>query len=165
VEKGLNLDLIDKDGKSRITGPADTQIWEERGQSSKTIAQTMLEAGVMWVKADKTSRQANAQRVYKRLDSHEGGTMRPQLSFFRSCKKIIEILPSIQANPKNTEEPVDGGYDHPYDSCAYGVAFASHGPKTIPERRREKDPWEDEDRRAGASRKGAGWGAPWFGEN
>lgn len=159
VEKDLDLNLIDRNGKSRITGPADTQLWEERGQSSKNMAAVMAEAGVRWIKADKTSRQANAGRVSKRLDAHQDGTLRPGLIFFRNCKMVIQNIPAMQTDPKNHEQPFDGENDHWADSCFYACAYASHGAGCIAERTKEKDPWEEED--AKKPKANPLWGNTW----
>lgn len=149
IERGLDMDLVDSKGRSRITGPADTQIWEQRG-SGKTMAAVMAENGVPWVPADKSphSNQVHAGRVYKRLEDHADGTKTPGLVFFANCTWILEVLPGLETSPKNPEEPMDGGDDHPWDSLKYGVTFASRGRRGIPDRRREPEKWEEDEERA-----------------
>jgi hypothetical protein len=140
------LGFWDERGKcSRITGPADTQLWEQRGESGENKAESFRKKGVMWLPADKKSRQTNAQHLIKRLTDHEEETKTPGIVFFTSCKWIIQVLPSIQTNPQNTEEPMDGGDDHPYDSCVYGCAYASKGKAAIPPMRPLKSEWDDEE--------------------
>lgn len=140
------LGFWDERGKcSRITGPADTQLWEQRGHSGKNMGETFAAKGVKWVPADKKSRQTNAQHLIKRLTDHEEETKTPGIVFFSSCKWIIRVLPAIQTNPDNTEEPADGGEDHPYDSCVYGCAYASKGKVAIPTMRPLKSEWDDEE--------------------
>ncbi len=122
--------------RSTITGPADTQLWEQRGNSGKAMAAVMADHGVNWVAADKGpgSRRANAQRVLKRMADHRHGTTDPGLMFFNTCKMVITTLPGIQSEPNDPETPADGGDDHWADSTFYACAFASHGRKGIPAR-------------------------------
>ncbi|MDX2253280.1 MAG: terminase family protein [Nitrospira sp.] len=125
-------------GVSAITGPADTQLWEQRGESGKSKADEMAAIGVGWVCADKKNRQRNAERILQRLCDHKNGTRQPGLMFFNgSTKKCVQTIPMIQADPNNSEEPLKGGDDHWWEALGYGVAFASHGPKGIPRRRRK----------------------------
>lgn len=131
--------------ESRITGPADSQLWEQRGDSGKNKAEVFREKGVPWVPADKKSRQTNAQHIIKRLEDHDDGTKTPGLVIFENCTWIITVLPAIQTNPDNTEEPADGGDDHPYDDLAYACAYASKGRAAIPKVRELKSEWDDED--------------------
>lgn len=143
VERGLKLDLVYGE-QSLITGPADTQLWEERGDSGKTKAQVFAENGVGWVKAAKGpgSRQRNAEHLMKRLKEHEQGHGVPGIVFFRSCGHIVGWIPSVDTDPDNSEQPVDNANDHHGDSSFYACAFASRGWKGIPERVRIKKPWE-----------------------
>lgn len=141
VETALKLDLIHGE-KSRITGPADTQLWEQRGDSAKPKAIVMLENGVRWDKADKRSRQRNFELLMARLKDHENGRRAPGIVFFRTCGHIINWIPSVQTDPNNTEQPVDEGADHWGDSCGYACAYASRGWKAIPDRSKVPKPWE-----------------------
>jgi hypothetical protein len=113
VEQGMKWT---KGRTSKLTGPADTQIWEQRGDTGKTKAQAMADKGVYWTKADKRSRLRSAELVTARLKDHDGGTATPGIVFFDTCKEIIKLLPAIQTSDKNSEEPADGNDDHPFDS-------------------------------------------------
>lgn len=138
---------------SKLTGPADTQLWEQRGDSGKSKAQAMADKGVYWVKADKRSRLHNAELFTKRLLDHNDGTTTPGIVFFDHCKEVLKLIPSIQTSDKNSEEPADGSDDHPYDSLLYSCAYASHGKSGLGWV--EKD--EDDEKRE--ERKGRGrWG-------
>jgi hypothetical protein len=119
--------------RSTITGPADTQLWERRGDTAKSKAEEFAELGVPWVQANKSegSRRNNAQRISTRLLDHDNGTVDPGLCFFSTCQMVIRCIQSIGAEPHHPEEPRKGGKDHPYDALAYGVDFASHGLKGI----------------------------------
>lgn len=131
--------------ESLITGPADTQLWEQRGGAGKSMGEVFREAGVPWVRADKKSRITNAQHLIKRLRDHDDGTKIPGIVFFSSCKYIINTLPAIQTSAHNSEEPADGGDDHALDSVLYGCAYASKGRGAIPPKRVPRDEWEDEE--------------------
>jgi hypothetical protein len=125
IEKALGIPW--QNGRSRITGPADTQLWEERGEKGLSKAAEFEAAGVNWVQADKKSRRRNAERVSTRLADHEGGTTYPGLSYASVCLACIQCIPAIGTDPNDPETPMKGGNDHPYDMSAYAVAYASHG--------------------------------------
>jgi len=150
-EMEIDMDLWDEQhNRSLITGPADTQLWEARGESGKSKAAEFLAKGVRWVAADKRSRQRNAERIAERLADHDSGTTTPGLVLFANCKMGIQTLPSIPADPKVPECPLDGGSDHWFDALGYGVAFASKGRGIIPSR----DVDDDDDDDKPAKRKG-----------
>lgn len=131
IEKKLGLW---HDGRSTITGPADTQLWELRGDSLKSKAQAFQELGMPWAQADKRSRQRNSELVMQRLKDHRDGTTTPGLVLFTNCRYAIRGIPSIQTDPNNPEEPQKGGDDHAYDSVSYACAYASHGRNRLGER-------------------------------
>ena len=81
--------------KSKLTGPADTQLWEQRGDTGKTKAQAMADKGVYWTKADKRSRLRNAELLTARLKDHDGGTTTPGIVFFDTCQEITKLIPAI----------------------------------------------------------------------
>lgn len=138
--------------RSTITGPADTQLWEERGDTGAKKADVMSSLGVNWIPADKKSRYSNAQRLMKRLGDHHGGTTTPGIVFFETCKQCITTIPGIQTDPNDVEMPIDGGPDHWHDATLYACAFASHGRKGIPSRSRvddDDDSWEERGRYRG----------------
>lgn len=127
IEKRLGLwDEAAK--RSKITGPADTQIWEQRGDGAPSKAAQFMAEGVAWTKADKRSRQANAERLLIRLAAHENGpTGLPGIVAFDWCRKAIESIPSIPTDELNINVPQDGGEDHAHDSWLYACAYASRG--------------------------------------
>ena len=127
IEKGMGL--WGSRG-SKITGPADTNLWGDWGQAigPDTHAAKMAKEGVNWVKFDKRSRQMNAERMLARLDSHHYGTTRPGISWFDTCKMCIQTIPTIPS-----EEPTDGaeigvvpkkvGNDHWSDASQQACAY------------------------------------------
>jgi hypothetical protein len=161
IERRLGL-WDDKRKRSRITGPADTQIWEERGNSSETIADVFSKMGVQWEQADKSpgSRQAHATRVLKRLKSHNCGTTLPGLMFTANCIKTIATVQQIRTDKDKPEEPLKGGDDHAYDQLAYASGYATRGRMGIVVQRDSKDDWDEFDKPdKGASNSRWGYGA------
>jgi hypothetical protein len=118
-----------RENKSMISGPADTQLWEQRGDSAKRKVDVFQEAGIIWHQADKSpgSRAHHAQRITKLLKSHQGGTRLPGLMFMANCVYAISTIPQLMADEDKPEEPLKSDIDHAYDSVCYGVAWASQG--------------------------------------
>jgi hypothetical protein len=135
------MGLWDKrNNRSRITGPADTQLWEKRGDAGVTKAEVFAQKGINWIPADKKNRATNAMHVYKRLEDRRGGT--PGFYIFNTCIKTIQTLPLILTEP-DTDVPQDGGDDHWYDETSYSMAFVSQGRSVIP---KMTPKWHPDDR-------------------
>lgn len=137
----LGLGLWDSEKKqSMITGVADTQLWEQRGDIGRSKAEEFSSRGVLWAQADKKSRHANALRLSTRLLSHDDNTTIPGFNVFSTCPMLIKTMPAIQSNPNDPETPMDGGDDHWLDSALYACAYADHGSAGIPSvNRKRKD--------------------------
>lgn len=132
IERSMGL----WDGRrSLLSGPADTQLWEERGDTGETKAESMAKVGVTWVPANKKSRQANAGHVMKRLTDHENGSRIPGLRIFDCCEKLLQTLPTIPPDPDNPEEPLKTDDGHWYESLSYACSYASRGNAGISMRR------------------------------
>lgn len=144
IEKELGL-WDERNNRSKITGPADTQLWEERGDGVKgeSKARVFSKHRILWTKANKTSRQRNAELIYQRLADNHGGTTTPGLVIFQNCRNLIRTLPAIKSDPNNIDCPADGGEDHWHDSLGYGCAFVSKGRQAIPSRDARKDDDDD----------------------
>jgi len=117
---------------SKLTGPADTQLWEERGDTSMSKAEAMQSVGVHWVRADKKSRQHNSEKFMSRLLDHRHNTTLPGIMFFSDCGQCIQTIPGIQGDPNDLETPMKGGQDHHHDAVVYSCAYASRGAAGIP---------------------------------
>lgn len=144
----LTLGVWDeKRNRSTITGAADTQLWEQRGdgQKGKSKATEFAEKGIRWVQANKKSRQRNAERIYQRLADNGDGTVTPGLVIFQNCRNLVRTLPAIKADPDNIDCPQDGGEDHWHDSLGYGCALVSHGRHAIPSRNTDEKNKDDDD--------------------
>jgi hypothetical protein len=109
---------------SKLIGPADTQIFENRGGTPRTMAVMMAEKGVSWVPADKRSRQENARTLYEYLSDHDNWTKSPGVVFFKGCRKIIETIPRLEADSNNPEELAKCTFDHWAESVQYGLRYA-----------------------------------------
>lgn len=159
-----NGDWKEGKGKSRISGVADTQLWEKRGDKGLSKYEEFARKGVPWQQADKnsknTGRQRNAERVSKMLSNHKNGTQAAELVFFSTCGNIIRTLPGIQADMNNPEEPLKGGEDHWYDSIAYGAAHASRGGSYVGSPRSDDDDDDEDEEKTVANRGRYGYGNP-----
>jgi len=146
-------------GQSCLPGWADTQIWEERGDTGLTKQAEFRRRGIPWRQADKKSRATNAQRVVRRLGQRGARGVRPGLVFFRSCRETLRTIVGIQADPDDPETPIKGGEDHHWDTLTYGIAPASKGQQGIPDwnaRKRALDDTREESAPSELGRDGYG---------
>lgn len=141
---------------SLIYGPADTQIWEEKGDTALSKYQQFVQNGVDWCYADKRSREDNAQRVYERLVAHENFSRPPKLIIFENCKSTLQVLPAMQTSSLNPTEPAKGGFDHPYDETSYAMAYL-HGRIIDPPNYKGRVVEKDDDEPEEASRGNFGY--------
>lgn len=109
-------------GCSRLSGPADTQIWEQRGTIGPTVAETMNEMGVFWEKCTK-NRRASVQELLARLKDRSGEAGAPAIRFFKNCLNTVRTVPSIGTDKTDPELPEDGGEDHWLDAVLYACMY------------------------------------------
>lgn len=117
---------------SRISGPADTQLWEQRGDSGMSKAEEFEELGVSWERADKRSRARNAERVLERLNDYTDAHPKPGLMVFETCSMSIKTIPGLMPDSNDPNAPAKGGDDHWADMWMYACAYASRGGRHIP---------------------------------
>mgnify|MGYP007059408413 FL=1 len=142
IEKDMGL-WDEENNCSGITGPADNQLWENRGDDITLNKGEHFEAlGIPWVKADKRTRKRDAEILYGRLNDNHDPTVPPGIVFFRGCSMCVQTIPVIGTKEADPDCPEDGGPDHWHDAVLYACAYASHGYRAIPKRRRT---WMDED--------------------
>lgn len=123
IEKGMKLW---KGKRSRISGPADTQLWEKRGEEGRSKDEEMAAVGVGWIPADKKSEVRHAERVEEWLSDHDHGTKTPKLVFFETCVMAITTIPALPADPHDSTVPHQTHpLKHWYDSVKYACAHAS----------------------------------------
>jgi hypothetical protein len=147
-----------KHGKSLITGPADTQLWEKRGESARSKAEVMASKGVYWVTADKKSKKRNCELLTSRLKDRGLNGGHPGICFFESCRDARKTIPSIQTETQGAdadELPKDGGEDHWLDSTLYACAYASRGRDGLQQRTTKSDEEDDEEHEQRRIRRGS----------
>ena len=138
-----------REGRSSITGPADTQLWEQRGGSGPTMAHEFAAKGIHWQKCDKgKDRQRSAELLLGRMKDHKDETTNPGIMFFRTCPQIIRTLPMILTDKNKPWLPQDGGDDHWENSARYAVMYASRGRHGIGVPKRPRSRWEMDDAKA-----------------
>jgi hypothetical protein len=129
---------------SVLTGPADDQLWEDKGDSGKSKAEEFAEKGIVWVKANKQRRRRNAELMVGRMKDHNRGQTRPGIVWFSCCKEAIKTIPSIGTDPKDSDCPADGGDDHWLDTDLYGCEYASRERPEVPRKDDEDSVWPTE---------------------
>lgn len=125
--------LWDPSQGSKIYGPMDRQLWEERGSSFKNKYQEMVEVGVDWCQADQKSRETNCEVFTQRLLSHENYTKLPGIVFFENCKNSIQTIPALETDPNNLEVPSKQHQDHWYDETTYAAQYAKQSGLSAPQ--------------------------------
>lgn len=149
-----------RERKSRLTGVADTQLWEERGDSGKSKAAEFAAEGIYWQPADKASIARNAERITERLRDYDK-TKPPGLMIFRDCRKTAEMLASIGVDDNDSTVPdKKSPLKHWFDQLAYAAARASRGRGSIVMDLHEFDrPDNDNDEPAVPAASGFGYGS------
>lgn len=109
---------------------AGSDVFARRGDSSgKTIAEQYADYGIYLTPAD-TDRINGAAEVLRRLGdpSDPDVITPPSLYVYNTCHRLIETIPAMVHDPKNTEDVLkvdmdeDGqGGDDSYDSLRYGI--------------------------------------------
>jgi hypothetical protein len=151
--------------KSRLTGPADTQLWEERGDSGKSKAAVFASKGIYWKPADKASICRNAERVTARLRDYDQDRP-PGLMVFKNCRKTLEMFASIGIDDNDSTIPdKKSDLKHWFDETGYACAHASRGRGSIvmdmhdfDKRDRYDDESDRADRMARTASSGTGYG-------
>lgn len=140
---------------SRLSGPADTQIWEQRGTIGPTIAETMANEGVYWEKCTK-NRHASVAQLLKRLKDRTGEQNIPAIRFFEGCRRTVQTLPAIGTDKSDPELPQDGGDDHWLDAVLYAVMYRASSAKqdVLPRSRNYYDELEEARKKRVSQRRG-----------
>lgn len=108
---------------SKLTGPADYQICEDRGSGGVSIEDRMAQEGIYWEKCKK-NRYAGTQELVRRLkDIPKATGARPGITWFNTCVHTIRTMQSITTDKTDAELPKDGGDDHWLDCDFYAVLY------------------------------------------
>lgn len=116
--------------KSRLSGPADWQIHEERGNQGPTIAESMGQFGVTWERCSKGRKSAAMELIRRLTMPIRGKDDRPNICWFDTCTKCIETIPSVGCNENDPEEPIKDGSTHWLDATFYGIMWRAALPVT-----------------------------------
>lgn len=132
---------------------ADSQMWEERGTSSPTLAEE-LQSGIqsvygqsavapmlVMITKPKGSRFASQQVCHRLLawEADDRGVIhpwsRPRFRVHEDCKHFIRTIPALthSTDPKKLEEVDTEGEDHPYDGWRYWAMSRPIGPEADPD--------------------------------
>lgn len=131
--------------KSRLTGVADTQLWEERGDSGKSKAAVFASKGIYWQPADKASIARNAERITERLRDYDDKRP-PGLVIFKNCRKTQEMFAGIGVDDNDSTVPdKKSSLKHWFDETGYATARASRGRGSIVMEMHEFDRRDRED--------------------
>lgn len=123
-----------------IWGVCDPACWQKTGHDGPTIADTMLEEGVSWTRAD-NDRLQGKQQVHLRLRGWGEG--QPGIKVFSSCAHLGRTLPALVYDKHRNEDVDTDGEDHAYDALRYGLMTRPWAPE-IPVGATKRDPWEDD---------------------
>jgi hypothetical protein len=126
IEESMGLS---KGGVSELTGPADDQIREERGDSSSTKEQEFVMNGVTWAMANKTdgSRKRASELLVTRLKAHKNRTREPGILLFNNTTgpwRLKQDIADLQTDRNDANMPNDGSQNHWYASCRYALLYA-----------------------------------------
>jgi len=151
----------DRERRSRLVGVADTQLWEERGNSGQPMAADFAHKGVHWTPADKGpgSIARSAERICARLRDYDK-TSPPGLMVFNNCRKTQEMLASIAVDENDSTVPdKKSPLKHWFDALGYGCARASRGRGSIPMETHVFDMADDDPEYRPAAASGFGYGS------
>jgi hypothetical protein len=128
--------------QSRLSGPADYQIREER-DGGWTIEDRMAAEGVYWVPCHKNRLAGTSEflRRLKDIPTREGA--RPGVTFFNTCHHTIRTIPMLPVSKTDPEVPEDGGEDHWYDTCMYACMYRA--PAAVKPKVTHREEWETND--------------------
>jgi hypothetical protein len=139
---------------SALSGPADWQIWDQRGTQGPTIAERMASHGVFWERCTKDRHAATAELLRRLCAIPCKANKRefPSIAWFDCCKESIRTIPMVETDPDDSEVPLKGGAggeDHCLDNAFYSVMYRAALPKydIAPKNRYDEDELEDRRRK------------------
>ena len=129
-QKGLDAEKLSErvlemeaDEPRPLSGPLDNESWARRGQIGPTIAETMIQHGVSWQRADKgPGSRMNGKAEVHRMLSHNEEFGHPWIQIHDNCQNLARIMPMLPLD-ENKIEDVDTKFneDHLYDALRYGL--------------------------------------------
>jgi hypothetical protein len=161
IEVEKSLDLWDyRNDCSKIHGPADNQIREQRGSIGETIDETFRKKGIFWDMATK-NRAAAVNQFRSRLNQRSGEDQdTPGILFDESCIHCKRTIPAIPTDPADPELPADGGDDHWLDTVHYTCMSRPYVPDSdeAPPKDYDDELAEYREKKKRKKEKGASWG-------
>lgn len=155
IEKEMGL-WDEKRNCSKITGPADSQIWGQIDGGWRIVDKFAAE-GVHWVPCTKNRFAGTAEVVRRMNDIPKSGDARPGLQVFETCTELRRTIPLLPTDPNDPEVPQDGGEDHWYDCLMYGCMYRTRAASKQPKKHIDECDMNDLDR-ARLVRQGRRWG-------
>lgn len=113
-------------GEFGLIGPADPACWTSSGHTGPTIADTFLENGVTFVRADNERINGWAQcrnRLATELENPRNG---PGFIVADTCTHFIRTVPSLVHSESRPEDLDTEGEDHVADEWRYMCMFHFH---------------------------------------
>ena len=119
----------------RLGGIMDSAAFNEVGLTGpeKTgRGQIMNRQGARWTRAQKGpgSRLARVNLLRELLKVNPN-TGRPGIIFFKSCRNLIETIPTLPVDPDNPEDVDTDAEDHAYDALTYGLQSERKGARMV----------------------------------
>ena len=101
--KGLDAEKLaervlemEADEPRPLSGPLDNESWARRGQVGPTIAETMIQHGTAWQRADKgPGSRLNGKAEVHRMLSHNEEFGHPWLQIHDNCHNLARIMPLL----------------------------------------------------------------------
>lgn len=109
---------------SKLTGPADYQIKEERGGVGPTMEQTMANEGVYWINSIKARHAATTELVRRLKDRPVRPGAYPALRIFDTCANLKRIMPMILIDVDDPEVPLKDDNGHWLETLMYIVMYS-----------------------------------------
>jgi len=155
IEKEMGL-WDEKRNCSKITGPADNQIWGNIDGGWR-IVDKMAAEGVHWVPCTKNRFAGTAEVVRRMRDIPKSGDAKPGLQVFETCTELRRTIPLLPTSKNDPEVPEDGGEDHWYDNLMYACMYRTRAAGKQPKKHTDECDLNDLDR-ARLVRSGRRWG-------
>jgi hypothetical protein len=120
--------IIEREEEMGLTGrvsegPADSAIWAQT--DGPTVASNMADAGVEWVRSNKSagSRVAGWEELRRRLKAaHDQPMESPGLFVFDTCRDFIRTIPVLPRDPRNQDDVDTKAEDHIADETRYRLS-------------------------------------------
>jgi hypothetical protein len=137
--EGLNMGTVEKTRgildremnwgiRGRVRpGPADNSIFDaDKRDPSKSIAGEMASLGVSWLRSDKSpgSRKLGWKTLRDMLTAAipvNGRREKPGVFVSRRCVQFLRVMPTLQRDPKDTDDVNTNDEDHIGDETRYAL--------------------------------------------